>query len=294
MAYILDTSALRGMSISNAQKAGKSFNTWVPTLAVLEVADDFKREMTDTEFRRQKSNIAKVKFLKGIIDDPFVILRDRGTISSINEGKRDDKRLLMRLIESISCVRSVDALYNLPIKEDDYRPLNWGILEKLKKEIDKEKREYTERIRSMWNNNKLSFQNNPDRIMTAEIYFSALDSFVKQSNLKGIARNKYESDFAIHLGYIVYCLVKYRMNLKLGADIPDISQLDGNDYFDGMILLYLSLRKTDTLVLGDVKTISAIERTLQIIRLSDRKFSRITNKEFYITTDEFKKKVEQI
>lgn len=292
MPYILDTSALRGISVEDARKASGILDVRVPTLTLMEVADDFHRNMTQKEFNREKYNIIKAKYFK-IIDDPYILLHKYGTIESVNKGKEDDRRILEEFINSFDGVETVNNLFDLKIKDEEYNFFDWSICEVLQKIINKDKESYAKNLLSIWNENSLNFANNPAREMTGEIFFSALDSAVKETGLKKIKKRNYISDNAIYIGYMVYCLIKYGSNFKSGKKIYDISKIAGNDYIDGMILLYLSLRRNNTLVLNERKTIEAINKTIENIKLSDRNISKISNKEFYITIDEFRNRIKQ-
>lgn len=286
MSYILDTSALRELNVPEAEKASSILDIQVPTIAVLEVLDDFKKNMDARTFGRQRSHILKASKFR-ILDNPDWYLYKNGSIPEVPKGKGEEKSIIEDFIKLISSHTWNDN-EGAPQSTNEQIKFDWGFCETVKEILDKDKYEYNKRIRKIWNENPLNFHNNPERKLTNELYFSVLNS-ASSSETKGKIRNNFESDLAFYVGYISFCLIKYGKEYGKKIPIKKLENMDGNDYIDSMMCQYISLRKTHKLVTSDKKTIDSFKRVSEILSSSGiRRFEILSRKNFLISTQDFR------
>ncbi|MFT9359643.1 hypothetical protein [Acetobacter okinawensis] len=286
MSYILDTSALRELNVIEAERASSILDIQVPTIAVLEVLDDFKKNMDARTFGRQRSHILKASKFK-ILDDPDWYLYKNGSIPGVSNDKGEDKSIIEGFIKLISSYTWNDN-ENAPQSINEQIKFDWGFCEKVKELLDKDKHEYIKKIRGMWNKNPLNFHNNSERKLTNELYFSVLNSAARSQTKRKI-RNNFESDFAFYVGYIAFCLIKYGKEYGKEIPIEKLGSMDGNDYIDSMMFKYISLRKNNKLVTSDGKTLASFKRISEILSCSGiRRFEILSRKNFFISTKDFR------
>ncbi|MBS0984134.1 hypothetical protein [Gluconobacter cerinus] len=285
---------MRGLSPDDASKASRMLDVEVPTLVLLEIMDDFKNDTDCRDFGRHRSSILKANNFR-ILDDPSWLLYKNGSLKEVSPEKEEEKSISEDFVKLI-----LDYNWN----EIENRPINiynfsgmerlLKVFEHLKDILESDKRDHLCRIRSMWNDNPLNFNNNPKKELNNEIYFSILKSYMKLLNIKRINYNNIESDFAFYVGCMAYNIIKYGKKYgekpKNLIPLKCLEYMDGNDFMDSMIIQYISLRNNKILVTCDKNIIDIFSVVSNILATSNSKRLRILSKKtFCLSLQDFKK-----
>lgn len=294
MTYILDTSAVRGLSPDDASKASRMLDVEVPTLALLEIMDDFKNNTDCREFGRHRSSILKANNFR-ILDDPSWLLYKNGSLKEVPPEKEEEKSISEDFVKLILDY-NWSEIENRPVSSYNLSGMErlLKVFEQLKDILERDKRDHICRIRNMWNNNPLNFINNPEKELNNDIYFSILKSVMKTMNVKRINYNNVESDLAFYIGCMAYNIIKYgkKYGEKPKNHIPlkCLEYMDGNDFIDSMMVQYISLRNNKILVTCDKKIINMFSVVSNILATSNSRRLRILSKKtFCLSLQDFKK-----
>ena len=113
--YILDTSAIRGISGAKLGAAAAKVDIAVSTLSVLELASHLNDSPDETTYLRARGNLIKCQ-IPQLLDDPFWLLSQK-IQSSANPTRKEDKIVLSQLMVA---AKQSQSLAELEIKTLSY------------------------------------------------------------------------------------------------------------------------------------------------------------------------------
>jgi hypothetical protein len=260
--YILDTSAIRGISGAKLKVAATKFPIAVSTLSVLELASHVNDSSNDEGYLRARGNLIKCQ-IPQMLDDPFWLLSQR-IQSSANATRREDRVVLGQLI---TAAEQSQTLAELDAKMLSYpdgatascRDIGKAIEEILKQEEDS----FVSHIISLPALAKLDPSLNGKHCLNAATFLGQLIA-VTQS-LSTHDPNVQARTFlatAPYFGYLIHRTYQYANRLTPGEELLSV---DPNDCEDAYISLSLDLHGDDILVTNDQGTLAALKGTIDLL-----------------------------
>ena len=265
--YILDTCAIKGISrkqLESAIRNGADLSVCPRTC--FELASHLVETAEDNCYAKARGNFLKC-MIPRILDDSAVRWADRvDAQQNINAGRRDDRDLLVQMLEIVSETRSLDDLHAKYLRYPD------GVLCPLvdcgkvfESILRTEEAWYVDRMRRLLSGSEFLRSPNGQYQVTKEILLA---------NLVRVGRGMPE-DLSISLGkaiskglpqapYIGYML--YRLYRAKNSGRNDI---DRNDYEDAIICLAIDVHAGDVLVTDDKGTIPALRHTTAHLQLME-------------------------
>lgn len=261
--YILDTSAIRGISGAKLKAAATKFEIAVSTLSVLELASHLNDSSDETTYLRARGNLLKCQIAR-VLDDPFWLLSQR-TQSSANPTRKEDKFVLEQLMAAAEQSQTLAELKTKTLSYPDGAVASCDDIGKNIAEILKEEEDsFVTHIESLPNLAKLDPSLNGKHKLTSAVLFGQMTA-ATQSLAAGVDRNIQARTFlatAPYFGYLLHRLYHYANCCQPGeVTLP----IDRNDCEDAYISLSLELNAGDTLVTNDSGTLAALRSTIALL-----------------------------
>ncbi|MEQ9745166.1 hypothetical protein ABRQ05_12740 [Pectobacterium actinidiae] len=280
--YILDTSALRGISRKNLEDAAKNHVMSISTISILEMASHLNDSPAPSKFLRLRGNFLKCKNFN-IIDDPFWVLSEKINLS-VNITRKEDKYVLLQLIKLVEDSTTQDELSQkkLTFPNGDTALCNY-IGEDISKILKEEENRYIDDIYKMAKKIDLPPSMNGKHVLTEENLISAQIMCAEglAGDMKIDSRVSSFCATCIYTGYILSRLYFYANARSRGIEEFAI---DRNDCEDAYICLNLDISNDNILVTNDKGTISAIKNTIKLLNTS---FNNQIMEDRVIDTTEF-------
>ncbi|MFG0232933.1 hypothetical protein [Achromobacter sp. 413638] len=280
--YILDTSAIRGISSANLKLAATKFDIAVPTVSVLELASHLNDSPNDDDYSRARGNLVKCKMAQ-ILDDPFWLLSQR-IQSSANPTRKEDRAVLGQLIAAAEQSQTLAELETKILSYPDgaiasCRDIGKGIGKILKEEEDS----FVAHIKSLPALAKLDLSLNGKHCLSSAEFLEQL--LAATLSLSGTSDKDVQIRTflatAPYFGYLIHRMYQYANRLQPGAAELLVDQ---NDCEDAYTSLCLDLHGEDILVTNDRGTLAALRNTFtllnEVIPLSIDSYRVMSNEEF--------------
>lgn len=265
--YILDTSAIRGISRDNIITASTHFNIAVSTVSVLELASHLTDSPGSNAYSRARGNLLKCQRVR-ILDDPFLRLAQR-TGLPVNGTRREDAIALRQLLDAVNQAETLVQLERMTFTYADGTPASFsGIGERIGEALRNEEDQYVRHIRSLPGLLGLDpYQNGTHNPTSAELFrqLNTVTESLYTINY-GTSIDDMFSATVLYFGYILSRMYQYA-DRCLPGEVGEVElQVDRNDCEDAYISLNLDLRENDTLVTNDRGTQHALRRTITVLR----------------------------
>lgn len=261
--YILDTSAIRGISRARLRAAAERVDIAISTLSVLELASHLNDSDNDDKYLRARGNFLKCQELE-ILDDPFWMFSQQGDLP-VNTTRKEDRPVLQQLIAKVEQSQTLAELGAQTLVYPDGATTSCDEVGKRIAEVLHDEEEgFISSIQSFANIARLNPCQNGNHCLTADALVKTLhgstDALVTRadSNL----RAKTFLATAPYTGYILHRLYLYANRRPVGESKLNI---DRNDCEDAYISLSLSLNSDDTLVTSDEGTLDALKGTILLL-----------------------------
>lgn len=261
--YILDTSAIRGISSDKLTAAKSKVGISVSTLTVLELASHLNDSPNECAYLRARGNLLKCQ-IPLLLDDPFWLLSDKLQLSA-NPTRGEDKLVLSQLL---SAVQQSGSLADLDAKTLTYPDgtiascIDAGkIIEQI---LQKEETTFVAHVKSLPALAGLDPLLNGKHTLTSEALFGYLADAAKSLSptIDGSLQAKTFLATAPYFGYLMHRLYQYANRRSHGETELHI---DSNDCEDAYIALSLDLHTFDTLVTNDQGTLAALRNTITLL-----------------------------
>ncbi|WP_232821508.1 hypothetical protein [Acidithiobacillus ferrivorans] len=259
--FILDTSAIRGISHPKLTEAKSKVGIAVSTQTVLELAS----HLDDPEYLRARGNFLKCQ-IPLLLNDPFWLLSDKLHLSA-NSTRGEDKLVLSQLLLAVQQSQSLADLGTKTLTYPDGTIASCIDAGKIIEEIlQKEEVTYIAHIKSLPALAGLDPLLNGKHTLTSEALFGYLADAAKSlspTNDRSLQAKTFLAT-APYFGYLMHRLYQYANRRPRGETELCI---DANDCEDAYIALILDLNTFDTLVTNDYGTLDALKNTT--IRLNE-------------------------
>ncbi|MFW9103169.1 hypothetical protein ACOI8A_23925 [Pseudomonas sp. P4795] len=261
--YILDTSAIRGISSEKLRLAATKVKIAVSTLTVLELASHLNDSSDETSYLRARGNLIKCQ-IPILLDDPFWLLSQK-LQSSSNPTRRDDKVVLSQLIAAAEQSQSLEELGAKSLAFPDGSVVSClNIGERIGEILKDEEDSFVSHIQSLPALAHLDpALNGKHRLISVTLFGQLTAATQSLSPMKDW--NLQAKTFlatAPYFGYLTHRLYHYANCRSPGETMLPI---DRNDCEDAYISLNLDLYKGDTLVTNDKGTLAALRNTLTLL-----------------------------
>lgn len=261
--YILDTSAIRGISGNDLRVAATRFEIALPTLSVLELASHLSDSPNDDEYRRARGNLLKCQIAQQILDDPFCLLSQRIQLP-VNPTRREDRDILRQLI---SAAEESPTLAELNAKTLSYADSATASCREIGRNIEsilrEEENSFVSHVSSLpaLANLELDPSQNGTHRLDAATFLGQLTS-ATQSLSASADQLQTILGTASYFGYLMQRMYYYANNIQPGQTrLP----VDGNDCEDAYFSLCLDLNGEDVLVTNDRGTLNALRCTFELL-----------------------------
>ncbi|EKS9883923.1 hypothetical protein BTK96_000827 [Burkholderia pyrrocinia] len=261
--YILDTSAIRGISRATLKKAAEKTTVAISTLSVLELASHLNDSNDDTKYSRARGNFLKCQECE-ILDDPFWLFSQHSQLPA-NITRKEDRPILTQLIAKVEQSQTLNELAQQTLVYPDGATASCEeVGKRIAKILHEEEKEFISNIQNFYSAAKLDPSLNGKHSLTSDALFETLLSSAKalsagdNSNL----RSKTLLATAPYIGYILHRLYLYANRLQPGEFMLNV---DRNDCEDAYISLSLNLNSNDTLVTNDTGTLDALNGTIALL-----------------------------
>jgi hypothetical protein len=261
--YILDTSALRGISGKQLREAASKFDVAVSTLTVLELASHLNDSSIESSYLRARGNLIKCQ-ITSLLDDPFWAL-SRKLQSPANPTRREDKIMLDQLLAAVEQSQTMAELGVKSLTYPDGRVASCdSIGVRISKILREEEELYVAHIQSLPPLAYLDPAENGKHCLTPIMLFEQLSVAAKSlSPVNDVSfQGRTFLASAPYFGYLTHRLYYYA-NLRSPGETE--LTIDRNDCEDAYILLNLDLFNDDTLVTNDKGTLQALRGTIDLL-----------------------------
>lgn len=261
--YILDTSAIRGISSASLKQAATKFPIAVSTLTVLELASHLNDSSSDEAYLRARGNLLKCQ-IPQMLDDPFWILSQR-IQSSAAPTRREDKAVLRQLITAAEQSQTLAELDSRKLSyPDGTTALCRDIGKSIEELLKEEEGSFVSHIKSLPAHAKLDPSQNGKHCLDAASFLGQLIA-ATQSLMASNDPNLQARTFlatAPYFGYLIHRTYQYANRLPPGKEVLTV---DPNDCEDAYISLNLDLHGEDILVTNDGGTLAALRGTFELL-----------------------------
>lgn len=261
--YILDTSAIRGISSNKLKTAASKFPIAVSTLSVLELASHLNDSSNDDDYLRARGNFLKCQ-IPHMLDDPFWLLSQR-IQSPVNPTRSEDKAVLGQLITAVEQSQTLAELNTKILSYPDgatasCRDIGIEIKEILKQEEDS----FVSHIQSLPPLAKLDPTLNGKHCLDAKVFLEQLIAVTQSLSESQDTTIKARTFLATapYAGYLIHRTYQYANRLPPGEEVTSV---DPNDCEDAYISLCLDLHEGDILVTNDQGTLTALRSTVKLL-----------------------------
>lgn len=243
--YILDTSAIRGISTAQLRTAATKFDIAVSTLSVLELASHLNDSSGDS-YPRARGNLLKCQIAR-VLDDPFWLLSQR-IQSSVNLTRMEDKNILCQLMAAAKQSPTLAALERKTLSYPDEVVVSCSdIGNRIAMILHEEEDSFVAHIESLLSLARLDPTLNGNYRLTASEFFRQLIAATR--SLPGTADGNVQARAflatAPYFGYLIKRMYQYANRRSPGEVALSI---DRNDCEDAYISLSLDLHGEDILV----------------------------------------------
>lgn len=261
--YILDTSAIRGISSAKLRTAASKFDIAVSTLSVLELASHLNDSSDDSCYLRARGNLLKCRIAR-VLDDPFWLLSQL-IQSSVNPTRMEDKIILCQLMAAAEQSLTLATLERKTLSYPDQVVVSCSdIGNRIAMILREEEVSFVAHIESLLLLAGLDPSLNGNHLPTASEFFRQLIAATR--SLPGTADGNVQARAflatAPYFGYLINRMYQYANRRSPGQVALSI---DRNDCEDAYISLNLDLHGEDILVTNDKGTLSALRSTIQLL-----------------------------
>lgn len=285
--YILDTSAIRGISGENLRLAAAKVDIAVSTLTVLELASHLNDSSDETTYLRARGNLLKCQ-IPNLLDDPFWLLSQK-LKSTVNPNRKDDKIVLNQLIAAAEQSQSLAELGTKYLTYPDGSVVSCqNIGDRIGEVLKNEEDSFVSHIQSLAASAHLDPVLNGKHRLTSAVLFgqltAATQSFSPMEDSNFQAKTFLAT--APYVGYLMQRLYHYA-NCRPPGETELL--IDRNDCEDAYISLSLDLHSDNVLVTNDNGTLTALRNTLtllnEILPVSLGSSHVMSNDEFLIAVE---------
>lgn len=254
--FILDTSVLRGISLSDLVSVCQRFDVAISTLTILELASHLGDESSGSGYLRARGNFLKCKHPR-ILYDPFWNLASTTNLKP-NPTRGEDHLILAQLI---CAVEQSETLTELGLKEVTYpdgQAISCNDLGvRVSAILHDEEMQYVAGIESL-------SARVDGSLITANVLFKEISYVANKFASSDDAESKRYAFLAM-APYIGYMLSRLSYYESLRASEDQVIRVDGNDCEDAYIALHLDFAKNNTLVTNDKGTIRALTEACALL-----------------------------
>lgn len=261
--YILDTSAVRGISGARLRAAAERVDIAISTLSVLELASHLNDSDDDAKYLRARGNFLKCQALE-MLDDPFWMFSRQGDLP-VNAARKEDRPVLQQLIAKVEQSQTLAELGAQTLVYPDGATASCNEVGKRIAEIlHDEEESFVSSIQRFSEIAELTPEQNGTHCLTADALFKILMSSTDTLETRADSNLRAKTFFATapYAGYILHRLYLYANRRPVGETKLNI---DRNDCEDAYISLSLSLNADDTLVTSDEGTLDALKGTILLL-----------------------------
>ena len=260
--YILDTCAIIGISWSKLERAvQKGVDFAVCPTTCFELASHLIRS-EEKDYARARTNFLKCR-MPHLLEDSAVRWADRASATQgINPGRRDERDLLLQMLDIVSEAQSLDDLHARCLRYPDgfMLPLaNHG--ERIDEILRGEEQWYKDRMKQLLRESEFFRLPNGSYGITRKILMGNLErAGGSESPDSGIGRRRAVNNAMAQAPYIGYMLHRLYDARNHGRN-----DIDRNDYEDALICLAIDLDRNDVLVTEEDGTIKALTHTAALL-----------------------------
>jgi len=290
--YILDTSAVRGISRVKLEAAKKSLDPAISPLTFYELLCHLDEVDGDKTFARQKGHVMKCQIPR-ILHDPFAYhVITVGAVHVANPSRFEDPGIITQLMEKLGEAKSLDEFYSATVSYSDGTNAKCrDVVARVRKVLDAEEKKYIKHLGAIRSELLAIYSNCASTGITpqelGEYLAASLKTMIAGYRDKdGISDDcleiKVVSSMYMHLGYDAVRTAKY---LQVAHTQGCTFKPDPNDCEDSYIAIYLELFNRDVLVTEDLGSRNALNVTKEAFRLFFKgafqiESQVISNKEF--------------
>lgn len=260
--YILDTSALRGISKKDLENAANNHAVSISTISILEMASHLSDSSNPLSFSKSRGNFLKCK-IPTVLNDPFWAISQKINLPA-NSTRKEDKEILLKLLDVVEESETLEALSKKTLTFPDGNIASCdSVGARISQILAEEENCYFCQILKQARKIALDPSKNGQHKLVANDLFSSQISFTKSLiNDDSMLRARSFCATAIYTGYILSRLYFYAN--KRARNTEKIT-IDKNDCEDAYICLHLDISNNEILVTDDKGTISAIKNTIQLL-----------------------------
>lgn len=261
--YILDTSAIRGISLNKLTSAKSKMGIAVSTLTVLELASHLNDSQDECAYLRARGNLLKCQ-IPLLLDDPFWLLSDKLQLSA-NSTRGEDKLVLKQLLLAVQQSQSLADLAAKTLNYPDGTNVSCIDAGKIIEDIlQKEEATFVAHVKSLPALAGLDPLLNGKHTLTSEALFGYLADAAKSlsTTIDGSLQAKTFLAIAPYFCYLMHRLYHYA-NCRQPRET--VLHIDSDDCEDAYIALSLDLHTFDTLVTDDKGTLAALKTTITLL-----------------------------
>ncbi|MFP4028472.1 MAG: hypothetical protein ACLFWL_11835 [Candidatus Brocadiia bacterium] len=259
--FLLDTSAFRAISRKNLVNWSERCRISISPVTFYELIRHLD-EGGECHFRRYRGQVLKCRQVK-ILEDPFLETAESpGMQWDFNPSRRDDRKIIVRLIDQLKDADTLDDFYSRSIKTP-----SWGIMdlrhlcERMRANIKRDERGYSIMFQRIA---RLLQKKYPVKVLRGYKTIDIVKEVMFSSASKSAEKHAPDSNAVVDAVHCFrgYVCARAKDCLTAAGSVTEM-KLPKNDMRDGWICVHLKMDTDRTLVTSDKKMREAVRIALR-------------------------------
>lgn len=263
--YILDTSALKGISAEKLRKAKETHDIAISPISFYELFSHLDEE----DFPRQKGNVMKSQIPR-LLHDPFAHLAiAEGIENELNPTRTEDISLVPQVLNNLANASTLEAFYSSFVTYPDGQSASCrDVAGRTRQALDEEEDGYINLLLKIKDNMLAAFPDCDEQGLSPQQLAKVIPQLIPDCKTQdgGIDMDRLSKKTTsryIQLGYMVSRIAGY---IRTAKNSGTKFTPDRNDCEDNYICMYLNLSDSTILVTGDKRTLAALKATKDSIQ----------------------------
>lgn len=263
--YILDTSAIRGISRTNLETAKTTKRLTISPYSLYELLC----HLDEGDFDRCKGNVLKCK-IPEMLHDPFAYHAiSVGAENLTNPTRFEEPIVTQQLLDALEVSNSLEEFYKsiITLSNGD-KGATQDVCEKVRRELQIEEKDYVQHLHVVKDEllNIVPVKEIETITLSkfADIVFASLNNLYESYIRDGIPNSGLKQNIVrsmyIHIGYKLARVITELLHTRNSGSA---FSPDTNDTEDSYICSYLDITKDDFLVTHDEGTLSAVGKAIE-------------------------------